>query len=78
MPQQKIPRSLQLSELSLVFEYSSQYTESLNYRVLNSSKSRSVTGKKDIEILGGLQTGEMIVVTGIVQLQEGMQVTLLN
>ncbi|HVY54201.1 MAG TPA: efflux RND transporter periplasmic adaptor subunit [Thermodesulfobacteriota bacterium] len=38
----------------------------------------AVTGQKDIEILGGLKAGEMIAVTGIGQLQEGMQVTLLN
>lgn len=38
----------------------------------------AVTGEKDIEILGGLKAGEMIAVTGITQLQEGMQVTILN
>lgn len=38
----------------------------------------AVTGERDIEILGGLKAGEMIAVTGITQLQEGMQVTLLD
>jgi RND family efflux transporter MFP subunit len=38
----------------------------------------AVTGQNDIEILGGLKAGEMIAVTGITQLKEGMQVTLLN
>jgi RND family efflux transporter MFP subunit len=38
----------------------------------------AVTGQRDIEILGGLKAGEMIAVSGIMQLQEGMQVTLLN
>lgn len=38
----------------------------------------AVTGQKDIEILGGLKEGETIAVSGITQLREGMQVTLLN
>lgn len=38
----------------------------------------AVTGEKDIEILSGLETGDMIAVTGINQLQEGMQVTLME
>jgi RND family efflux transporter MFP subunit len=41
-------------------------------------KVGAVTGQKDIEILGGLKEGEMIAVTGITQLKEGMQVTLLE
>ena len=38
----------------------------------------SVTGERDIEILGGLKSGEMVVVSGIVQLREGMQITLMD
>jgi len=38
----------------------------------------SVTGERDIEILGGLKSGEMVVVSGITQLREGMQVTLMD
>ena len=38
----------------------------------------SVTGERDIEILGGLKPGDMIVVSGITQLKEGMQVTLMD
>jgi multidrug efflux pump subunit AcrA (membrane-fusion protein) len=41
-------------------------------------KVGAVTGQNEIEILGGLNAGEMIAVTGITQLKEGMQVTLLN
>ena len=41
-------------------------------------KVGSVTGQKEIEILGGLKAGEMIAVTGMTQLREGMQVTLLD
>ncbi|MEW6143709.1 MAG: efflux RND transporter periplasmic adaptor subunit [Thermodesulfobacteriota bacterium] len=41
-------------------------------------KVGAVTGQKEIEILGGLKVGEMIAVTGIAQLKEGMQVTLLE
>jgi RND family efflux transporter MFP subunit len=41
-------------------------------------KVGAVTGQKDIEILGGLKAGEMIAITGITQLREGMQVTLLD
>jgi multidrug efflux system membrane fusion protein len=41
-------------------------------------KVGTVTGQNDIEILGGLKTGEMIAISGVAQLQEGMQVTLLN
>jgi RND family efflux transporter MFP subunit len=41
-------------------------------------KVGAVTGQKEIEILGGLKTGEMIAVTGLSQLKEGMQVTLLD
>ncbi|MEQ9618585.1 MAG: efflux RND transporter periplasmic adaptor subunit [Deltaproteobacteria bacterium] len=38
----------------------------------------AVTGEKDIEILSGLKTGDMVVIAGITQLQEGMEVTLLD
>ncbi len=38
----------------------------------------AVTGQKDIEILGGIKSGEMVAVSGITQLREGMQVTLLE
>ena len=41
-------------------------------------KVGSVTGEKDIEILGGLKAGDMVVVSGITQLREGMQVTLMD
>jgi multidrug efflux pump subunit AcrA (membrane-fusion protein) len=41
-------------------------------------KVGAVTGQKEIEILGGLKAGEMIAVTGMAQLREGMQVTLLD
>jgi RND family efflux transporter MFP subunit len=41
-------------------------------------KVGAVTGQKEIEILGGVKAGEIIAVSGITQLREGMQVTLLD
>ena len=38
----------------------------------------SVTGERDIEILGGLEPGDMVVISGTAQLREGMQVTLMD
>ncbi|MFI5323820.1 MAG: efflux RND transporter periplasmic adaptor subunit [Thermodesulfobacteriota bacterium] len=41
-------------------------------------KVGTITGQNSIEILGGLKIGDMIAVSGINQLKEGMKVTLLD